>query len=480
MGRVRDVSDVVLERGRAAQKNAPRRQKIMGSKQLTREDVKALAPDSKAFAVSEAIASEPWLELGRSDRALWGKFSGSGKAPYRVMVDARDELAYKCSCPSRKLPCKHTLGLLLTEVDGKTTDAKEPDDVVKWLDARDKRAKKRQEPKDATSTARSEKAVAAAKARAKKRDQNVADGVETLLNALDDVARLGLNTAQFREPKFWKDLAKRMVDFQAPGLANRVLEIAALDSADKNWNETVLRKIGLLTLLLEAAKRVENVSEDLAAEIRYALGYTFQESSVVETGERLEGEWLALGRGLVFGRAINTARDWFYHIETGRFARYLQYSRNKEFDETYPTLNGYVGAMRYWHGVVKMRATWESTPKSIGRRALPDGVGDTFQQLVEKTVQTRSNAPWTTAIPTLLKDVVVRPNVERCGKTLATQWLVIDSDGRAIPAVAPGNVQGEPRKNNFMQDFFEASYDAAVTLFGEWDGQTLTPLSAIS
>ena len=136
--------------------------------------------------------------------------------------------------------------------------------------------------------------------------------------------------------------------------------------------------------------------------------------------------------------------------------------------------------MRYWHGVVKMRATWESTPKSIGRRALPDGVGDTFQQLVEKTVQTRSNAPWTTAIPTLLKDVVVRPNVERCGKTLATQWLVIDSDGRAIPAVAPGNVQGEPRKNNFMQDFFEASYDAAVTLFGEWDGQTLTPLSAIS
>src|SRR3954471_1022493 len=53
-----------------------------------------------------------WPTLGANDDAIWGLCQGSGKEPYRVAVD-KNELAYRCSCPSKKFPCKHTMALLL-------------------------------------------------------------------------------------------------------------------------------------------------------------------------------------------------------------------------------------------------------------------------------------------------------------------------------------------------------------------------------
>ena len=77
------------------------------------ERVAALAPDSASAAAGQSLANvRKWSALGRSDRAIWGLCQGSGKQPYQARVDLA-EPAFKCSCPSRKFPCKHGLGLLL-------------------------------------------------------------------------------------------------------------------------------------------------------------------------------------------------------------------------------------------------------------------------------------------------------------------------------------------------------------------------------
>jgi SWIM zinc finger len=47
---------------------------------------------------------------------VWGLCAGSGKRPYQTVVDLTGP-AYKCSCPSRKFPCKHALALLLNWAD---------------------------------------------------------------------------------------------------------------------------------------------------------------------------------------------------------------------------------------------------------------------------------------------------------------------------------------------------------------------------
>jgi len=50
--------------------------------------------------------------LAGDDAVIWGECQGSGAKPYQVQI-ALAEPAFKCSCPSRKFPCKHGLGLLL-------------------------------------------------------------------------------------------------------------------------------------------------------------------------------------------------------------------------------------------------------------------------------------------------------------------------------------------------------------------------------
>ena len=89
--------------------------------QLTAEQILALAPDASSAAAGRKLAStKGWQSLGRSPAALWGECQGS--ALYQVRVDLSD-LTAKCSCPSRKFPCKHALGLLLLAA---TTPAAQP------------------------------------------------------------------------------------------------------------------------------------------------------------------------------------------------------------------------------------------------------------------------------------------------------------------------------------------------------------------
>ena len=86
------------------------------------EAVLAQAPDRQvATGASKLAVPAKWPELGRDDAALWGLCQGSGKSPYQVCVDLSDR-ATKCSCPSRKFPCKHSVALQLLHANGSTQE----------------------------------------------------------------------------------------------------------------------------------------------------------------------------------------------------------------------------------------------------------------------------------------------------------------------------------------------------------------------
>ena len=84
---------------------------------LTLDEVRALAPDSRAFADARKLAlASKWRRLGREGDALWGVALGSKGDAYAVFARAGE--APRCSCPSRKQPCKHGLALLLLAAEG--------------------------------------------------------------------------------------------------------------------------------------------------------------------------------------------------------------------------------------------------------------------------------------------------------------------------------------------------------------------------
>lgn len=108
------------------------------------ERVLALAPDASSAKSGRGLAvGAEWPSLGRTDRAVWGECQGSGKSPYQTRIDLT-EPAFKCSCPSRKFPCRHAIGLFLLAVEqpALVKGGEPPAWVSDWLDGRDERATK--------------------------------------------------------------------------------------------------------------------------------------------------------------------------------------------------------------------------------------------------------------------------------------------------------------------------------------------------
>ncbi|WP_344295063.1 SWIM zinc finger family protein, partial [Streptomyces synnematoformans] len=92
------------------------------SERWSADQVLGLAPDaSSRTAGSKLAAAGPWAESGAAGGAVWGLCRGSGTRPYQTVVDLQGP-AYKCSCPSRKFPCKHALGLLLRWAGGEVPE----------------------------------------------------------------------------------------------------------------------------------------------------------------------------------------------------------------------------------------------------------------------------------------------------------------------------------------------------------------------
>ena len=104
---------------------------------ITTDYVKSIAPDTKSVAAAKEVADpRRWESLGRStDGILWGRYSGSDTYAVYVSVGSPPG-THACSCPSRKRPCKHVLGLLLLEVGGHPVPTKAaPTDLIDDADS---------------------------------------------------------------------------------------------------------------------------------------------------------------------------------------------------------------------------------------------------------------------------------------------------------------------------------------------------------
>jgi hypothetical protein len=159
---------------------------------LTSEGVAALAPDAKVAAAGKKLGTPKfWQSLGCNQEALWGECRGS--AVYQVRVDLSD-LAVKCSCPSRKQPCKHVIGLLFLSLEATPSETSSPDWVTDWLARRAAR-------KRAGASAETAPDPEAKEKRAKKQLSRVAAGLEALDLWMEDLVRGGTPPGPDGEPE---------------------------------------------------------------------------------------------------------------------------------------------------------------------------------------------------------------------------------------------------------------------------------------
>lgn len=430
--------------------------------QLTLEQVEQLSPDDASFKRARGLAFEThWASLGGSESALWGECKGSGKKPYRTQIDLTD-FATKCSCPSRKFPCKHALGLMLIAVDraGHFKESRPPDWAAEWLAARRKRQEK-QAQKDAAPAddggagdAAREKA---AQRRVDKREALAREGIDSLSRWLKDTAHLGLAALETVPASFWEDQAARMVDCQIPGAARMIREMASLPGERPDWPDHLLLHLGRLHLLAQAYRKLEGLPEAAQADVRSLLGWTTYQNEVLESEPAVVDDWLVLASYTEdFKEAhLRAYYNWLWGRQTKRTALLLTFARqhiNLIFGRVYH------GALHFYPGAVPLRAV-DGQKKMVEGDFIPSGTPSLDSFLTEYAEALGRN-PWVETFPAVLDDVV----------PLQTDggWALRDAAGTALP-LAPGFLAGWP--------LAALSGGRPIKVFALWDGFGLMPIS---
>lgn len=288
---------------------------------LTEDQILTLAPDEASKkAGKDLVNPSKWVTRGASAEAVWGECQGSGSKPYQTAIDL-SSIAFKCSCPSRKFPCKHgiALGLLVARNGAAFATAEPPAWVAEWVG---KRAEKKAEDKEKVKD-RPVDEVAQAKRQAA-REQKVADGLDELLRWIKDLVRNGILAVPEKGYPFWEGVARRMVDAQAPGLAGMVKALGNTAFYREGWQTPFLDGLLNLYLLAKGYQNRDALSPLLLQDVRTWIGFTVSGEELKEQ-KGVVDHWLVVGKQVTEDDNLTVERNWLYGINTKQFALVLQF-----------------------------------------------------------------------------------------------------------------------------------------------------------
>jgi hypothetical protein len=292
----------------------------------TAAQVAGLAPDASSLAAARRLARPgPWSDTGSTDVLVWGKCQGSGKTPYQVSVDLTGP-AFRCSCPSRKFPCKHGLALLLLWVDGSgaVADAAEAAGFAQeWAAERSARTGAKAAG-DAAHPTRTPDPAAAAK-RLEERLALMDGGMDDFARWLTDLARSGTASARQQSYAWWDGTAARLVDAQLPGLADDVRAVGGAVSGRPDWAERLLVALGRWWTATRAWAARESLGDDQVGDLRAYLGWSVSSESV-RRGDAVTDRWLVLGAHRTDDGRLQQQRTWLRGHATGETVQVLDFA----------------------------------------------------------------------------------------------------------------------------------------------------------
>jgi hypothetical protein len=435
------------------------------STSLNADQILALAPDTAVAKAANKLATpRSWVALGQGEGLVWGECKGSAKEPYRVQADLSD-VGVRCSCPSRKQPCKHALGLLLLLASAPATlaTAAPPDWVAEWQAARGASARRKAERQvrktedDPEAQRRRERAQSkAASARADK----VAAGLDELRRWLRDQLRQGLAGLQQQGHRPFDTMAARLIDAQAPGIARRLRAMAGIAASGGGWQGRLLERLALLHLLIEAYGRIDTLPAETQEDVRAAIGFTRNQAELL-AGEGQRDRWLVLGQQVEDEDQLTVQRSWLWGERSGRPALILDFATaGQPLDRSLPPGSALDAELVFFASAAPLRAL-------IKQRLGPPARAERLPALsIAEALASHAGAlarnPWLELWPLAIGPATLARSQEG-------GWLLRDEAGGWLPLA-----------HNFDAGWqlLAVSGGHPLTLAGSWDGRALAPLCA--
>ncbi|MCU1394663.1 MAG: hypothetical protein JWM34_3091 [Ilumatobacteraceae bacterium] len=465
----------------------------------TPEQVLSLAPDRAAATAAVPLGtSANWSAAGCDDGAVWGSYIATSAEPYDVAVDLSDDVggpAYRCNCPSRKIPCKHALGLLLLHANGSVASARRLPFAAEWLQRRAARARglaealeaeaEPDDAPDATSpvpTADGDEVTEAGDAvlgggarspdaepaeidpqrqkRHFERAERMRAGLQELDRWLADRIRVGLAASELGDIETWDRLAARLVDAQCGALANRVRRVATKVGQHPRWHEDVLEEMALLHALALGAQHTSSLLPDLADGVHVATGLTVAKDDVLASVPST-ARWIVAGESRTREDRITVQRTWLASAGQGpvTWAMVLAFGAFGNEVSTEHQVGTALEADLHWYpGGINLRAI-------IGRVTgdpLPDRTGPATTPIADALHAAGwalAAEPWVERYPMCIEAVPAPIGNGR--------WVLVDATG-SVPIAAGFTKTAE---------LVSVSGGLPVRMVGEWSADGLLPLT---
>lgn len=382
------------------------------------EQILALSPDASSTKAGKGLANtKKWPKLGVDQRSIWGECKGSGKNPYKTGIDLRN-IAFKCSCPSRKFPCKHGLGLFLLYSYQKKdfTDKAAPEWLQDWLAKRDNQAEKSKEPKKPIDKKSQQK-------RAEKREQKVKQGLEDVRKRIEDVLRMGLADFQTSCHDFLEATVPRLIDNQIPGIANQLKQIENIPRNQKWYSQTlkILMKVYLLTEgYLKSLEKIPELQDDLKA----LIGWNIKTDELYGLPV-VDDYWFHMGQETEASEEFTIQRNWLYGFTSGKPALILNFYRKNQMVDIRLVAGTIIkGELIYYPSTTPLRAIFKKQEVVEQYNGQCQYLSD-LNQLNSQYVDKMARFPWLQSYPFLLQNV--RPAIYEKKK------LLLDEKGYYLP-----------------------------------------------
>ena len=416
---------------------------------FNRESILSLAPNPSVSRSAQTF-SVPWSwhSIQRDEESLRGLFPLRGKPPLRVQIRLADMVA-TCTCAGKAHPCAHVLALLLVA-------AQQPEHV----------AQGRTQTWDAEDTARvaaqdllpigpiKQLGDSAGAAYVRRRRARLDRGLDELASWLRDLVGGGFTAVLHRPRTYWTDMANRLFDAQARGLAARIQQMAQLPGKSPNWPDLLLAQAGQLHLISTAFDRYHLLSPQQQADLHHVVGWP----PLWNKDDCRNDRWQILGRTLLTGGAQAEFQLWLWGLESGR-PTCIRWPRE---GAVFPQLQSgrvLTGTLQFAYGTSPQRARLIQVQEIAPVGASLAG-GSSIATAHAEAAGRRARNPWLDATPMLL---------ETWGTTqVDNDWYLFDAAGWALPL---------PPKFDYNWHLAAYSHTRDRQLFGLWDGVVFTPLS---
>ncbi len=344
------------------------------------QEILALAPNAGAVSNARKISSSGGLVTrtrSGDDTFYMGECKGSGKKNYIVSADYVDEAqpVFRCTCPSRQFPCKHSLALLFEIAGGKEFAVGDiPQDIL------DKRQKKeaREAKKLAGDTKKpaTDRSAKAAKAARIKKIKKQLEGLELLRQLTDKLMNWGLASMRSASLINYRNLAKQLGDYYLPGplvYLNRL--ILEMEGYQKDHNPVRLSRCVEILKKLRALekKAVAYLNEKLETdspqadddELYEEMGGIWKLEQLCDLGLKKENaRLLQLSFQVIYDEARKEYIDLAYwaDLDTGEICHTCNYrpvkalKHVKQEDSCFGVLR--IPVLAYYPGKVNRRVRW--------------------------------------------------------------------------------------------------------------------------